>query len=118
LTHLGQGRFEAHSAGLEPGNLNPFVVRAMMEDGIDISNHQTKSVDRYLNSEPFDYVITVCDETSAERCPVFPGNAKRLHWGFPDPSAIQDDFEKKLAQTRDIREQIKTRIKSWIETIQ
>ncbi len=61
----------AQSAGLEPGQLNPLVVEVMSEVGIDISKNQTKSVARFFESgEPFDWVITVCDETSAERCPV------------------------------------------------
>ena len=61
----------------------------------------------------FDYVITVCDETSAERCPVFPGRAKRLHWGFPDPAAIVGSSDEKLAQTRKIRDAIKEKIQNW-----
>src|SRR5262245_1129908 len=68
--------FEAHSAGLEPGKLNPVVVEAMREIGVDISRNQTKAVTDFLQ-QPFDYVVTVCDETSAERCPVFPGKTKR-----------------------------------------
>jgi arsenate reductase len=108
--------FEAHSAGIEPGKLNPVVVEAMQEIGIDISGNQTKSVADYL-SQSFSYVITVCDETSAERCPVFPGKTRRLHWGFPDPSAFQGTHEEKLARTRDIRDQIKARIEAWCEEI-
>src|SRR5215468_1845963 len=82
--------FEAHSAGIEPGKLNPIVVEAMQEIGINISGNKTKSVSDMLQSgQIFDYVVTVCDETSAERCPFFPGPTIRLHWGFPDPSALQ-----------------------------
>jgi len=66
--------FEAESAGLEPGNLNPIVIEAMAEDGIDISQNATKSVDEILRAgKTYDYVVTVCDEASAERCPIFPG---------------------------------------------
>lgn len=105
---------EAHSAGIEPGRLNPVVVAAMREIGLDISGHETKSVERYLKSGPvFDYVITVCDETSAERCPIFPGGGKRLHWGFPDPSSFQGTPEEKLKFTRRVRDQIKVRIEAW-----
>ena len=106
--------FEAHSAGLEPGKLNPIVVEAMHEIGIDISRNETKSVDAMLSSgKTFDYVITVCDETSAERCPIFPGVTTRLHWGFPDPSSLQGTHEEKLARTREIRDSIKAKIESW-----
>src|SRR5215467_10690999 len=83
LNQLCGEEFEAHSAGLEPGKLNPIVVEAMQEIGIDISGSRTKAVSEILKSgKDFAYVVTVCDETSAERCPVFPGTTTRLHWGF------------------------------------
>jgi len=114
LNRLCGDEFEAHSAGIEPGKLNPIVVTAMQEVGVDISGNQTKSVDDMIRSGlPFAYVITVCDETSAERCPVFPGPTRRLHWGFPDPSALQGSPEAKLARTREIRDMIKMQIERW-----
>lgn len=76
-------RFDVYSAGLEPGKLNPLVVEAMSEVGIDISRNKTKSVYDFLKSGHwFQYIITVCDEASAERCPVFPGISRRLRWSF------------------------------------
>jgi arsenate reductase len=108
------GQFQAYSAGIEPGRLNPFVVEAMHELGIDISGNQTKSVSDMLKSgKSFDYVVTVCDESSAERCPVFPGATTRLHWGFPDPSAIVGAPDHKLARTREIRDAIKVKVEDW-----
>ncbi|MCI0540141.1 MAG: arsenate reductase ArsC [Verrucomicrobiales bacterium] len=105
---------EAQSAGLEPGRLNPVVVAAMREIGLDLSGNQTKAVSGFLSSgQRFDYVITVCDETSAERCPIFPGGARRLHWSFPDPSSFQGTPEEKLARTRDVRDLIKRKIEQW-----
>ena len=107
-------QFEAHSAGLEPGKLNPIVVEAMREIGIDISRNQTKAVfDMCKSGTNFAYVITVCDETSAERCPVYPGVTTRLHWGFPDPSSLQGTHDEKLARTREIRDTIKAKIEDW-----
>lgn len=106
--------FEAHSAGLEPGTLNPIVVEAMREVGIDISGNPTKSVfDMFKSGKLFHYVITVCDETSAERCPIFPGITQRLHWSFPDPSSFQGTPAEKLARTRAVRDLIKAWIESW-----
>lgn len=111
-------QFEAHSAGLEPGKLNPIVVEAMGEIGIDISQKQTKGVfDMFKAGKTFAYVITVCDETSAERCPIFPGVTTRLHWSFPDPSALQGTHEEKLAHTREIRDTIKQKIEDWCAEI-
>src|SRR5213078_2873112 len=101
-------QFEAHSAGLEPGKLSPLAVEAMREIGIDISQKQTQSVfDVFKSGELFSYVITVCDESSAERCPIFPGVAKRLHWSFPDPSSFSGTREVKLQRTREVRDTIK-----------
>jgi arsenate reductase len=110
--------FEVCSAGLEPGRLNPVVVEAMREIGIDISGNQTKAVSEMIKSgKTFAYVITVCDETSAERCPVFPGVTTRLHWSFPDPSAIQGTREQKLAGTREIRDAINAKVKVWCSEV-
>jgi arsenate reductase len=114
LNQICPYHFEAHSAGLEPGKLNPIAVEAMREIGIDISRNRTKSVSEMLQSgKSFSHVITVCDETSAERCPVFPGATSRLHWSFPDPSALQGTHDEKLARTRQIRDTIKAKIEQW-----
>src|SRR5881628_1365888 len=104
-------QFEAHSAGLEPGQLNPIVVEAMQEVGIDISGKQTKAVfDIVKSGKTFAYVITVCDETSAERCPIFPGVTTRLHWSFRDPSSFPGTPEARLEFTCQVRDQIKAKI--------
>jgi arsenate reductase len=106
--------FKAFSAGIEPGNLNPIVVEAMQETGIDISGNKTKSISDVLASgKKFDHVVTVCDETSAERCPFIPGLTSRLHWGFPDPSSLQGTHDEKLGRTREIRDAIKAKVEQW-----
>ena len=116
LNKLCGDYFDAHSAGLEPGKLNPMAVEAMREIGIGISQNQTQSVfDVFKSGELFPYVITVCDESSAERCPIFPGVTKRLHWSFPDPAALTGTREERLAGTRKIRDQIRARIEMWCD---
>jgi arsenate reductase len=116
LNTLGGGRFEAQSAGLEPGTLNPVVVEAMKEIGIDISGNKTKSVfDFYKKGERFNYVFTVCDEAAGQQCPIFPGLTKNIHWGFPDPSAFTGSREEKLIKTREVRDMIKTKIEQFIK---
>ena len=103
--------FETQSAGLEPGTLNPLAVEVMNEAGIDISQKQTRSVfDLFKSDDLFSYVITVCDESNAEKCPIFPGPAKRLHWSFPDPSQATGTNDQKLARVREIRDQIRARV--------
>jgi arsenate reductase (thioredoxin) len=115
LNVLGGDRFEAESAGIEPGALNPVVVEVLKEDGIDISGNTTKDVFDFLKQgKKFAYVVTVCDETAAERCPVFPGMATRLHWGFPDPGALTGSHEERLVLTRVIRNRIKKRIEAFL----
>ena len=112
------GAFEAQSAGLEPGTLNPLVVEAMGEVGIDISRKKTQAVfDVFKAGQLFAYVVTVCDETSAERCPIFPGVTTRLHWTFPDPSAITGTQQEKLAEVRKIRDEIRGKIEEWCEEV-
>ncbi len=116
LNKICGDRFAAQSAGLEPGKLNPIVVEAMAEEGIDISKNGTQAVSDVLQSgQRFAYAITVCDETSAEKCPVIPGPTRRLHWGFPDPSTLQGTHEEKLASVRRIRDQIRAKIEAWCE---
>ena len=110
--------FEAHSAGLEPGTLNPLVVEAMQEIGLDISANPTKSVfDMFRSGQLFSYVITVCDGASAERCPIFPGITQRIHWSFPDPSALTGTHEQRLERVREIRDIIREQIQQWCDQV-
>jgi arsenate reductase (thioredoxin) len=106
--------FVAESAGLEPGTLNPLAVSTMMEVGIDISTVTTKSAfDLFKTGKRYSYVITVCDESSAEQCPVFPGGARRVHWSFPDPAGVAGSDEEKAEQVRSIRDSIRAQIATW-----
>lgn len=118
LNKLGGDKFEAESAGLEPGNLNPLVVEAMQEAGIDISKNLTKDVfDFYKQGKRFEYVITVCDEASGEKCPFFPGMKSKIHWSFKDPSSFQGTHDEKLAQIRTVRDAIKKKVEEFIEQL-
>ena len=110
--------FQAESAGLEPGRMNPIVVEAMQEVGIDLSAKGTQGVfDVFKRGDLFAYVITVCDESSAEKCPIFPGVAKRLHWSFPDPSALTGTRAEKLAGVRKVRDAIRSKVEEWCEEV-
>ena len=118
LKKISGDRFEVESAGLEPGTLNPIVVDAMKEVGIDTSQNKTKSVfDFYKQGKLYNYVFTVCDESKAEACPVFPGATKNIHWGFADPSSFTGTYEEKLEGIRKIRDEIKNKIEEWVGTI-
>ena len=106
--------FEANSAGLEPGKLNPLAVAVLQENGIDISKNKTRAVfDVFKSGELFTYVITVCDESEAEACPIFPGVTTRLHWSFPDPSAFAGTPEEKVEQTRHVRDKIDNQVRRF-----
>lgn len=118
LRKMAGDRFEVASAGLEPGAVNPLVVKALAEEGIDISGKKTVSAfDLLKEGKFFTYVVTVCDEASAESCPIFPGTRERLHWGFPDPSAFTGSDEEKLERIREIRDAIKKRISYWLREL-
>jgi arsenate reductase (thioredoxin) len=115
LKKYGAGRFEAESAGLEPGKLNPFAVRAMAEIGIDLSRNTTKSVFELFDANRvFQIVVTVCSKEAAERCPIFPGMSKKLHWPFPDPSQFKGDDEEILAQVRTVRDGIEAAVRKLV----
>ena len=118
VNHICGDFFDAQSAGLEPGTLNPLAVQVMHETGIDISHKETRAVfDVFKTGQLFAYVLTVCDETSAEKCPIFPGPTKRLHWSFPDPSTVTGTKEEKLRQVREIRDEIRQKIEEWCEEV-
>jgi arsenate reductase len=110
LRHLKNDRFEVFSAGTEATFVRPMAIQAMAELGIDISQQQSKTLDRYLN-QLFDDVITVCD-TAAEACPVFPGAARRHHWSFEDPSKASGSDLEKLQVYRQVRDRIRSRIEN------
>lgn len=118
LNHVCGEFLEAHSAGLEPGTINSLAVQVMQEAGIDISTKSTQSVfDVFKSGQLFAHVITVCDESSAEKCPIFPGPANRLHWSFPDPSTVTGTPDEQRDQVRQIRDQIRTKIEDWCAEI-
>jgi arsenate reductase (thioredoxin) len=110
LRHLSGDCFEAFSAGTEATRVRPLAIMAMEEIGIDISGQESKTLDRYLN-EPFEYVITVCDDAN-EACPFFPGAQGRLHWSFEDPSRAEGSEEERLAVFRSVRDRIGERVQA------
>jgi arsenate reductase len=110
LRAFGGDRFDVASAGTEARGVHPFAIQAMAEEGIDISAHQSKTIDRYLG-EPFDLVITVCDD-AAEACPVFPNAGARRHWSFPDPSSAIGGDEQRFAVFAEVRDAIRERIEA------
>ena len=108
--------FEARSAGLEPGTINPLVVEALHELGIDISKKTTQRVfDVWKSGQIFQFVVTVCSEAEAEGCPIFPGITSRLHWSFDDPSKFTGTHEERLERTRRVRDEIRAKIDSFCE---
>ena len=115
LNKYGAGKFKAESAGLEPGKLNPHVIKVMQEAGIDLSQKGTQSVfELFRKGALYNAVITVCDEAAAEQCPIFPGKVKRLAWSFEDPSTLHGTDEQILQHTREIRDEIKNAIQNFI----
>jgi arsenate reductase (thioredoxin) len=115
LNKLAGDRFTAESAGLEPGKLNPFVVKALAEDGIDIAGKETRSVfDLFKAGKKYQTVVTVCDKEAAEQCPIFPGLSEKLHWPFPDPSRFTGTEDEIMVRTREVRDMIKNAVGEFI----
>ncbi|MEW6144625.1 MAG: arsenate reductase ArsC [Thermodesulfobacteriota bacterium] len=118
LRKIAGDRFEVESAGLEPGKLNTYAVAALKEEGIDISGKETVSAfDLLKQGRYYTYVVTVCDEASAETCPIFPGCRERLHWSFPDPSKFTGTDEEIMERVREVRDRIKDKIAEWVADV-
>jgi len=108
LRDLAGERLEVMSAGTQATHVRPLAIRAMDEIGVDISAQESETLERYVG-EPFDYVITVCDEAN-EGCPIFPGARERLHWSIEDPAQAEGSEEERLGVFRRVRDEIRERI--------
>ena len=116
LKAIGGERFEVESAGFEPKPINPYVMEVMKEVGYDLSDNTSDSVMQFFKEgRLYDYVITVCDESVENECPLFPGIARRLHWPFPDPKKVSGTDAEKLQKVRSIRDDIKRQIYLFIK---
>jgi arsenate reductase len=112
---FGEDIFEVESAGLEPGKLNPFVVRALQEGGIDISGKKTQDVfELFKTGRSYRYVISVCSQEAADRCPIFPGRSEKLHWPFPDPSTFTGTGEEIMTGVRSVRDAIREKVRGFV----
>lgn len=115
LRHIAGDAFEAFSAGTDPAGVDPNAVRVMAEKGIDISRQESKGMKPFLGYH-FPYVITVCDRAN-ERCPIFPGMMKRLHWSFEDPAHAIGTEEEKLVVYRRVRDEIEIHVRRFVDEI-
>jgi arsenate reductase (thioredoxin) len=116
LRKFGGDRFEVESAGLEAGKLNPYVVRALLEEGIEIAGKKTQGVSDLLKQgRTYDFVVAVCSKEAADRCPVFPGRATRVVWSYPDPSTFTGSDDEIMAQVRKVRDTIRERVHQFSE---
>ena len=114
LRRHGGDEYEAYSAGLEAGGINPLTVRVMEEAGYDLIGHSSKSVKEYLGKLSFSYIVPVCHDAE-ESCPkIFPGHARIMPWGFEDPAAYQGTEEERLAKFREVRDLIEKKILDWL----
>lgn len=115
LRKYGGDRFEVYSAGLELKGLNPYMIEVMEEVGYDMSFHFSKSISLFVvGNVTFDFLITVCSYAE-KTCPLFPGMGKCLHWPIEDPATLQGSPEEILTKFRQIRDQIESKVHSWLE---
>ena len=113
LKQLAPGRVEVRSAGSEPADrLNPNVVKAMDEIGIDINDQQSKSLDRFIGQK-WDFVIPVCEEGAAA-CPMIPGEHVIERWQFDDLAAAGGTDEERLAVFRRVRDEIADKVRDFL----
>jgi arsenate reductase len=118
LKDIAGDQMDVESAGLDPKPVNPLVIDVMQEIGFDLSKARSDSVFEFFKEgRLYDYVITVCDETAAGKCPVFPGITKRFHWPFRDPEELTGTHEEKLKELRKIREAIKEKVSDWVTSV-
>lgn len=114
LRELGGDRFEVHSAGLEPREINPFAIQVMEEIGISIKGQKPKSLSEFLGKVPVRFAVIVC-ERAEQQCPkLWPFGASVLSWPFEDPAAVEGGNESRLEKFREIRDQIEKRIRKWL----
>ena len=115
LNLYGAGKYQAFSAGLEPQGINPLTIKVMDEIGISLKEQRSKSVMEYMEKERFAYLVTVCSNAD-KNCPVvFLGVNRRIHRQFDDPAAAKGTKEERTKKFREVRDQIKDWIKSWLE---
>ncbi len=112
LRRLAGDEMDIFSAGTKPSTVNPLAIKVMDEWNIDIRHQRSKHLNEFLN-QPFDDVITVCD-SAAQDCPVFPGQARRTHWSFPDPASATGTETDRLRAFREVRDALDSRLREWI----
>ena len=115
LRHYGKDKVEVFSAGLEPSYVHPLAIKTMAESGIDITNQHSKTVNEFLG-EDFSYVITVCD-SAKERCPVFPGKYKAIHWSIEDPASAEGTETERMKEFSRVHQNILERINHFISDL-
>lgn len=114
LRHDAGERFDVESAGTKPGTVRPEAIAAIKELGIDISEHRSKHVDEF-EGQPFDYLITVCDNAK-ESCPVFFGAVTRLHHSFDDPPPMsQGTDDERMAIFRRVRDELRAYLREFAQ---
>jgi arsenate reductase len=113
VNHFLGDRFQAFSAGTEATKVNLLATRVMLELGIDITEHYSKTMDEFAG-QPFDYVITLCGDAN-EKCPLFFGGVRRVHIGFDDPSRLPGSEDEVLPEYRRVRDEIRTRLTHFFE---
>ena len=92
LNHVGEGKFQAFSAGSSPRpnqQPHPLALEVLQNAGISIDGLHSKNWDEFAlpDAPHMDLIITVCDNAAGEVCPIWPGHPATAHWGYTDPSA-------------------------------
>ncbi|NIV18843.1 MAG: arsenate reductase ArsC [Woeseiaceae bacterium] len=118
LNEIGQGKFEAYSAGSNPvGRVDPGAIDKLRAQGHDVSGLRSKSWDEFTGSDApeLNLVITVCDNAAGETCPAWNGAPLTLHWSLPDPAAFEEEAERRAAFD-DVYDELRSRIEALVKS--
>lgn len=112
LRSLGNERFEAFSAGIDQAPLSALAVAAMLEIGIDIAQHRSKTLNEFEDVQ-FDYVVTLCEQAKSS-CLAFPRDSHNEHWQCIDPALVKGSEAEQMAAFRQARDEIKALLLIWL----
>ncbi len=113
INHDLGDRFQAFSAGTEATRVNPLAIRVLAELGIDISHHDSKTIDAFAGQR-FDHVITLCGSAN-EQCPIFIGGVRRVHIGFDDPSRLEGSDDEVLPEFCRVRDELREKLIAYLK---
>ena len=117
LQKHGEHLFFVNSGGIEPRGIDALAITVMKEKDIDISSYESQNIQDFVRDQHYSYIISLSN-TADQKAPIFPGVAYRLSWPMENPASFNGSDEEKLHKYREIRDQIETKITSFIKEVE